>query len=97
MKLAISDFPCPFVVFSNKYGQSREKWEKLYRTGYLWREYDEFELQEYMQVLTGYKPSIKVIKSFINQSNIKEELRKLKNKGQTTYEKNEFKSYSLLD
>lgn len=91
----IKDFPCPFSTYSKKYGKTKQKWEKLYRTGYLWREYDTEELQEYMQILTGYKPTKHTIKKFIAHADINEELINKTKKGQTEFNTADYENISL--
>lgn len=85
MELKIKDYKCPFSHYSKKYGKLPEHWEKIFRTGFLWREYDTFELQEYMQVLTGYKPTRGVIENFIKEAEKYEKILTLKKAGRKTY------------
>lgn len=56
------------MKFSTKYGGEEKIWEKLFRTGYLWREYDTKELQEYMLILKLPKITTRAVNKFIEES-----------------------------
>jgi len=86
----IRQFPNPFTVYSKKYGSTRHKWEKLFRTGYLWRQYDTKELFEYTIILKMPTVPKSVLNQFITHSEVYQRILDLKKKGKTVYDPKEY-------
>lgn len=85
MIVEFSTFPNPFEVYSEERDISQDILEKLYRTGYLWRDYDIPELQDYLLILTKHQRQFdeETMKSFIRHSEAQEQILKLEMMGRT--------------
>ena len=96
MIIDLTNFPDPFIAYSDKYNIAAEILEKVYRSGYLWREYDNQELLEYLQILSGKKLEKQIVKKFIRHADMNEYILDLKMRGLRTCNLDKLKDKSYI-